>query len=117
MSAKRFPLTGAPGGAYRWLVSAGAALVSYVPALESPFVSSTRPAWGVPGCGRVSESVAYRLAGRLRDDGSPIRQVMVAKVPLRVDVSAWLMVGLSFGGVEYEPATTRYIAEHLGPGQ
>jgi FkbM family methyltransferase len=117
MSAKRSPLTGAPGGAYRWLVSASAALVSHVPALESPFVSITRAAWGVPGFGRVAKSVAYRLAGRLRDSGSPIRQVMVATVPLRVDVSDWLMVGLYFGGVEYEPATTRYIAEHLGPGQ
>jgi FkbM family methyltransferase len=117
MSAKRFPLTDAAGAAYRRLVAAGAALVSHVPALEPPFVAITRTAWGVPGFGRVAQSVAYRLADRLRHNGSSIRRVMIAKVPLRVDVSDWLMIGVYFGGVEYEPATTRYITEHLGPGQ
>jgi FkbM family methyltransferase len=116
MPARKFPLTHAARAAYRLLASAGAALVSYVPALEPAFVSIARTTWRVPGLGRGAQGVAYRLADRLRNNGSPIRRVTIAKVALLVDVSDWLMIGVYFGGVEYEPATTRYVREHLKPG-
>jgi FkbM family methyltransferase len=76
----------------------------------------SRRCWNVPAAGRFVRSVAYRLAARLFDSGTGVRDLVVDGVALRLDVGEWTTSGYYFANVPYEPATARYVIAHLGPG-
>jgi FkbM family methyltransferase len=104
------------GVPYRLAADVLASTVCQFPMLERPFVGITRAMWSWPGVGRFCRSSAYRLADRLRHSGASYRDVVVAGVRLHVDVSHWTMSGVYFARVDYEPATTRFLARHLKAG-
>jgi FkbM family methyltransferase len=103
--------------AYRIAAAACAGLVWRVPALEQTFLRFGMWAWARPGVGRFYRSAAHRLAERMRDGRSPFRAVTVQGIPLLLDVTEFTAGPLYFGGSIYEPKTTAYFAEVLGPGR
>jgi FkbM family methyltransferase len=104
------------GATYRFSASACASLVSHVPALEPALVRVGSYVWNWRGAGRFYRSVAGRYADRLRQSGLPFRRVMIADVPLIVDVTEFTTSSLYFGSVSYEPKTTQYLRRHLHAG-
>jgi len=102
---------------YRLAAGACAALVWRVPALERPFVEFGVRTWRTPGLGRFYRSAAYRLAERFRIDRTPFRPVTIGRQRLMLDVTEFTAGPLYFGGAVYEPATTQYFVQTLGPGR
>lgn len=101
---------------YRASAAFAAELVSLSPILERVAVAGGRRIWSVPGVGRAYRSVAERTADRLRERDSRFRKVSICGAVVTVDVTEFTTRGLYFGGSLYEPATTRYIREHLRVG-
>jgi FkbM family methyltransferase len=83
---------------------------------EPLFVQLSRRCWNVPGAGRFVRSVAYRLADRLFADGTGMRDVVLAGVPLRLDVGHWTTREYYFANALYEPMTVRHLTSHLAMG-
>jgi FkbM family methyltransferase len=104
------------GRLYRAAVSGCAGLVVAVPALERPFLRSSRVLWHAPIAGRVCRSVAYRFAERLRATGDVYREIDVGGIRLRVDATHWMFSGQFLANVAYEPDTTQFIRDVLRPG-
>ena len=102
--------------AYRAAAAGCAEVVSRVPSLERPFVRLGARAWSRPLIGRFYRSTADRLAVRLRRRGAPFRRLVVAGVPLVLDVTEFTTSTLYFGGVGYEPRTTACLARALTDG-
>lgn len=102
--------------AYRFAAAACAETIWRLPFLERPFVASGQVAWEWPGVGRFYRSTASRLGDRMRQAGSPFRQVALGGVRLVLDVSEFTAWPLYFGGTPYEPETVDYFARTLGPG-
>ena len=98
--------------AYRAAASLCAELVMRTP-LERPFVGLGPAVWSRPFIGRFYRSTAVRLAERLRQRGSHIRQVNVEGVPLVFDVTEFTTSPLYFGGVPWEPVREMTIASTL----
>lgn len=103
-------------GVYRMVADGCAEVVFRAPWVEPAFVRISRTMWNVPAIGRFVRSIAYRLAARLFASGRGYRELVLGGVPLRLDVGEWTTSGFYFANVLYEPATVRYLAEHLTPG-
>jgi FkbM family methyltransferase len=103
-------------GLYRAAAEGCAEVVARVPALEGPFVRLGAHVWSRPGIGRFYQSAAYRVAGRIRRAGARFRPLVVCGTPLLLDATEFTTLGLYFGGVVYEAATTAYVSRHLVPG-
>jgi FkbM family methyltransferase len=104
------------GGVYRLAAAGCAEAVFRVPWTEPAFVHLSRRLWRVPGAGRFIRSIAYRLADRLFVTGCGVRDVALQGVPLLLDVGDWTTSGYYFANEPYEPATMKYLAQHLVPG-
>jgi FkbM family methyltransferase len=103
-------------GAYHFVASACARLVSRVPALEPALVCVGSRVWLWRRAGHFYRSVAGRYADLLRRSGSPFRTVTIDGQPLMVDVTEFTTLPLYFGNIPYEPKTTEYLRRHLQPG-
>src|SRR5262249_50221081 len=104
------------GTPYRRATGDLAELIFRIPALESPFLAISRRCWRVPVIGRAIRSTGYRLVDRLRGSGCEFRDIVISGVPLRGDVSHWMLTGAYFANEEYEPETTQYLIRHLPDG-
>jgi FkbM family methyltransferase len=105
-----------PRTLYRSGASACAAALEHMPIAESTFVAvgSRLSTW--PGVGRVYRSVAFRLAERIRQAGTPFRWLTIAGRRLMVDVTEFTTYGLYFNRTPYEPLTTDFLIQELKPG-
>jgi FkbM family methyltransferase len=101
---------------YQVAAEACAEVVVRVPALEAPLVGIGRRIWSAPGVGRFYRSTAHRIAQRMTSAGTPFRRLSVCGEPLVLDATEFTTLELYFGGLVYEAATTKYLAEHLAPG-
>lgn len=104
------------GVAYRATADACAEALSQAQWAEALFVRLSRRCWRVPAAGRFVRSVAYRLADRLFANGTGVRDVVLAGVPLRLDVGHWTTREYYFANELYEPMTVRHLTSHLGTG-
>jgi FkbM family methyltransferase len=87
-----------------------------LPFLERPFVAAGRVACEWPGVGRFYRSTASRLGVRMRQTGSPFRQVGLGDFRFVLDVSEFTAGPLYFCGTPYEPQTVECFVRTLGPG-
>ena len=104
------------GAAYRSAAACCAAAMEHLPPIERPMVRLGISVWHVPGAGRFYRSVADRYALRLRRSHRPYRRVKVGDSTLVLDVTEFTASSLYFGNVPYEPKTTQYFRQRLGPG-
>jgi FkbM family methyltransferase len=104
------------GAAYRAAANGCAAVLSEARWAERLFVPVSRSCWNVPAAGRFIRSVAYRLADRLFANGTGVRDVVLAGVPLRLDVGHWTTREYYFADAMYEPMTVRHLASLLRTG-
>jgi len=104
------------GAAYRAAANGCAAMLSEAEWAERLFVAVSRRCWNVPAAGRFIRSVAYRLADRLFANGTGVRDVVLAGVPLRLDVGHWTTREYYFADAMYEQMTVRHLASLLRTG-
>ena len=104
------------GVPYRLAAQASVAVIVMSPIIERSFVGVSRVVWTMPVVGRFCRSIGYRLVDKLRASGNSYRDLNVAGMPLKADVSDFVFSGIYLANVEYEPATTRYIGQHLKAG-
>jgi FkbM family methyltransferase len=102
--------------AYRAAANGCAAVLSEAPWAERLFVRVSRSCWNVPAAGRFVRSVAHRLADRLFTNGTGVRDVVLAGVPLRLDVGHWTTREYYFADAMYEKMTVRHVASLLRTG-
>jgi FkbM family methyltransferase len=79
-------------------------------------VRLSRAMWSAPVVGRFLRSVAYRYASQLSKSDNPFRSVTVHGVQMTAHVGSLAFTGIYFGSVPYEAELTRYLVEHLAPG-
>ncbi len=104
------------GKPYRVVVSGLAAVLFYLPPLETLFVAVSRRLWSTPTLGRIVRSTAYRLVDRLRGSGREYRAVPVAGITIEADITHWLFTSWYFADVGYERDTLRYLSAQLPAG-
>ena len=103
-------------GVYRLAATGCAEALFRAPWTEPAFVRVSRRLWRAPGAGRFIRSIAYRLADRLFATGRGVRDLVLAGVPLRLDVGDWTTIEYYFANKPYEPATLKYLVDQLRPG-
>ncbi len=101
------------GKPYRIVVSGLAAVLFYLPPLETLFVAVSRRLWSTPTLGRIVRSTAHRLVDRLRGSGRQYRSVPVAGITIEADITHWLFTSWYFADVGYEPDTLLYLSRRL----
>ena len=102
--------------AYRAAARGCAAVLSEARWAEALFVRVSRRFWNVPAAGRFIRSVAFRLADHLLVNGTGVRDVFIAGVPLRLDVGHWTTREHYFANAMYEPLTVRHLTSLLRTG-
>ena len=98
------------------VADSAAGVVLRVPSLEPVYIGIGRLLWKVPLLKTVYRRSTDTLAKRLRAAGRQFRDVRHGPHVVRFDVTDFTAKGLYFLSIPYEPATIRWMLDHLRGG-
>jgi len=93
-----------------------ARLVFHVPQIEQPLLSAGKAVHKIPWLGTLYRRTVDTYIDMIKANGTQFRQISLAGLEMRFDISDFTAGGYYFKAVLYEPQTTRIILTDLREG-